>query len=137
MKKEEKTVDETVESAMKKSAGFFSWVQEFSKKIVAVTFLIFVVVNIFIMVMAVLVYYRSGGEVVSLDTLLSEVHTTFRDVIGGYIIKAATENVLKIGGGIFEKYLGNKIEQKQMDIDNSFGGGDFDCSDGTDDPLSQ
>ena len=27
-----------------------------------------------------------------LDTLLSEVHTTFRDVIGGYIIKAATDS---------------------------------------------
>lgn len=37
------------------------------------------------------------------NTFVTEVHTTFRDVIGGYIIKAAMENVLKIGGSYIER----------------------------------
>ena len=109
-----KTVED---NALKKSVGFLSWVQEFSKKIVAVTFLLFVAVNVFVMVLMFLQYYASGMEPSGLETLLSEAHVTFRDVIGGYIIKAASENVLKIGGGIVEKYLANKLQEKQMDID--------------------
>ena len=105
------------ENTLKKSIGFMSWVQEFSKKIVAVTFLLFVAVNIFVMVLMFMQYYASGMEPSGLETLLSEIHTTFRDVIGGYIIKAATENVLKIGGAVIEKYLANRLHEKQMDID--------------------
>lgn len=111
-----KTVEE---NTLKKSIGFMSWVQEFSKKIVAVTFLLFLAANIFVMVLMFLEYYSSGMEPSGLDTLLSEVHTTFRDVIGGYIIKAATENVLKIGGAVVEKYLSHKLQEKQMDMDSS------------------
>ena len=111
-----KTVEE---NTLKKSIGFMSWVQEFSKKIVAVTFLLFLAANIFVMVLMFLEYYSSGMEPSGLDTLLSEVHTTFRDVIGGYIIKAATENVLKIGGAVVEKYLSHRLQEKQMDIDSS------------------
>lgn len=111
-----KTVEE---NTLKKSMGFMSWVQEFSKKIVAVTFLLFLAANIFVMVLMFLEYYSSGMEPSGLDTLLSEVHTTFRDVIGGYIIKAATENVLKIGGAVVEKYLSHRLQEKQMDMDSS------------------
>ena len=111
-----KTVEE---NTLKKSIGFMSWVQEFSKKIVAVTFLLFLAANIFVMVLMFLEYYSSGMEPSGLDTLLSEIHTTFRDVIGGYIIKAATENVLKIGGAVVEKYLSHRLQEKQMDIDSS------------------
>ena len=111
-----KTVEE---NTLKKSIGFMSWVQEFSKKIVAVTFLLFLAANIFVMVLMFLEYYSSGMEPSGLDTLLSEIHTTFRDVIGGYIIKAATENVLKIGGAVIEKYLSHRLQEKQMDIDSS------------------
>lgn len=111
----QKTVDNATKETIEKSTGFLSWIQEFSKKIVAVTFLIFVIVNVFVMVMIVIQYYMSGGEVQYLETLITEVHNTFRDVIGGYIIKAATENVLKIGGGIVDKFLENQITMKGMD----------------------
>ena len=121
-----KTVEE---NTLKKSIGFMSWVQEFSKKIVAVTFLLFLAANIFVMVLMFLEYYSSGMEPSGLDTLLSEVHTTFRDVIGGYIIKAATENVLKIGGAVVEKYLSHRLQEKQMDMDSSEGGEDLPVED--------
>ena len=110
----QKTLDKSTKETIEKSTGFLSWIQEFSKKIVAVTFLIFVIVNIFVMVMIVIQYYASGGEVQYLETLITEVHNTFRDVIGGYIIKAATENVLKIGGGIVDKFLENQITIREM-----------------------
>ena len=121
-----KTVEE---NTLKKSIGFMSWVQEFSKKIVAVTFLLFLAANIFVMVLMFLEYYSSGMEPSGLDTLLSEVHTTFRDVIGGYIIKAATENVLKIGGAVVEKYLSHRLQEKQMDMDSSEEGEDLPVED--------
>ena len=111
----QKTLDKSTKETIEKSTGFLSWIQEFSKKIVAVTFLIFVVVNIFVMIMIVIQYHTSGGELQYLETLITEVHNTFRDVIGGYIIKAATENVLKIGGGIIDHFLENRIEMKEMD----------------------
>lgn len=114
-----KTLDKNTKETIEKSTGFLSWIQEFSKKIVAVTFIIFVLVNVFVMVMIVVQYVMSGGEVTYLDTLITEVHNTFRDVIGGYIIKAATENVLKIGGSIVDKFLENQILSKQMDLDNN------------------
>ena len=129
-KKKVEDIKTVEENTLKKSINFMSWVQEFSKKIVAVTFLIFVAVNIFVMVLMFMEFYANGMEPSGLDTLLSEVHTTFRDVIGGYIIKAATENVLKIGGAVVEKYLGNRLREKQMDIDYN----NSDCS-GEGEPL--
>ena len=33
----------------------------------------------------------------------TQIRDLFRDVIGGYIIKAAMENVLKIGGSYIER----------------------------------
>lgn len=83
--------------------NFLNWVQETSKKIVTVTFVIFVLVNIF----AVAMILVTDG--VNLEILISETHMTFREVIGGYFIKAALENSLKIGGSIVSKYIDNKF----------------------------
>ena len=63
-----------------------------------------------------IVEYVQTGYITTLDTLIEETHTTFRDVIGGYIIKAATENVLRIVTGTVENYLTLKYH-KPMDID--------------------
>ena len=108
-------VQESTKDLLTKSTGFMSWVQEFSKKIVTVTFFLFLAMNIFVMVMIVLHYINTGGDIIYLDQLLSEAHVTFRDVIGGYIIKAATENVIKISGSLLDKFLENKIKVKEMD----------------------
>lgn len=83
--------------------SFLNWVQETSKKIVTVTFIIFVLVNIF----AVAMILVTNG--VNLEILISETHMTFREVIGGYFIKAALENSLKIGGSIVSKYIDNRF----------------------------
>ena len=96
--------DITDDKMVDKSKTFVNWIQEFSKKIVAITFIIFVIINIFILLL-ILSAYITSGELYYLDTLISEANLTFREVIGGYIIKAATENAIKIAGSIVIKYL--------------------------------
>ena len=51
----------------------------------------------------------------SVNTLISEMNVTFRDVIGGYLIKAACENV---SGGI-EKVLVAYLKKKGLTDDKS------------------
>lgn len=108
-------IHENTKDLIVKSSGFMGWIQEFSKKIVAVTFFMFLAINIFVMVMITLHYITSGGDIIYLDQLLSEAHVTFRDVIGGYIIKAATENVIKISGSLLDRFLATRIKEKEMD----------------------
>lgn len=91
----------------KSSRSFFKWIQEFSKKIVTLTFVLFVLNNISALVLIMYNYFTTF-DLVYLDILLTETHTTFREVIGGYIIKAAAENTIKIIGSIIEKYYEGK-----------------------------
>lgn len=109
------SIQSNAETIMNKNTGFMSWVQEFSKKIVTITFIVFLIVNVFVLVMIALHYFASGGDIIYLDQLLSETHITFRDVIGGYIIKAATENVIKITGTVVDRFLENRLKVKEMD----------------------
>ena len=66
-----------------------------------------------------------------LDTLISESNLTFREVIGGYIIKAATENAIKIAGSIAEKYI-EFIANKKYKVEEE---DDFDIDISEDDPM--
>ena len=108
-KKDKKYIDE--EEASKRTISFFNWIQEFSKKIITITFYIFVIINIYVLIIIWLAYNNSG-DTLYLDTLISETHLTFREVIGGYFIKAATENALKIAGSIIESFLKYKLKKE-------------------------
>lgn len=108
-KKDKQYIDE--EEASKRTISFFNWIQEFSKKIITITFYIFVIINIYVLIIIWLAYNNSG-DTLYLDTLISETHLTFREVIGGYFIKAATENALKIAGSIIESFLKYKLKKE-------------------------
>lgn len=108
-KKDKQYIDE--EEASKRTISFFNWIQEFSKKIITITFYIFVIINIYVLIIIWLAYNNSG-DTLYLDTLISETHLTFREVIGGYFIKAATENALKIAGSIIESFLEYKLKKE-------------------------
>ena len=108
-KKDKQYINE--EEASKRTISFFNWIQEFSKKIITITFYIFVIINIYVLVIIWLAYNNSG-DTLYLDTLISETHLTFREVIGGYFIKAATENALKIAGSIIESFLKYKLKKE-------------------------
>lgn len=109
--------NETVEpeTQMKKHLNFLSWVQEFTKKIVVITFIMYIISNIVFLGIAICYYVQSGGEVMYFSTLTTEVHETFRNVIGGYIVKAAVENAVKITGSIVQKIIEAKYGKSNPD----------------------
>lgn len=101
------------DEGIQKQIKFMSWIQEFTKKIVTITFLIFILSNIFYLVM-ILAQFSTTTSITYIDTFITEMHQTFRDVIGGYIVKAAAENVIKIGGGYLIRYMEAKA---QVDVE--------------------
>lgn len=130
------------DTAVKSSINMINWAAEFTKKIVTITFIIFVISNFFVMAI-ILGEYMTIGTVEYLDTLITEIHTTFRDVIGGYIVKAAMENVSKIGFSVLSEYLEARYDIKNLNTDNSEDSFDGDDSNFTynpsmtDDPMAR
>lgn len=86
---------ETTENQKK----YIVWVQEFSKKIVLAVFVMYVISTI-ISILLIFLSYKQG-LIAGLDTLISETNQTFREIVGGYIVKAAVENSFKIAGNYF------------------------------------
>ncbi len=78
---------------------YFTWVQEFSKKIVLAIFAIYLITAVFMLAMVFLSYRQ--GSISGIDVLITETNETFRQIVGGYIIKSAIENAVKIGGNYF------------------------------------
>ena len=72
-----------------------NWLWEFSKKIVVGLFVIYILTYTFSWILILLsgIY---GWDVTFLDTLIIETNSTFKIVIGGYLIKSMAENVIKI-----------------------------------------
>lgn len=118
---DEKSIEDEIKN-VEKSKKYIIWVQEFSKKIVVVTFLVYLITSIF---SALLVYWSfKSGMMSGIDTLISETNNTFREVIGGYIIKSAIENAVKIGGNYFIgisdaklRILQSKIKEEHPNVD--------------------
>lgn len=106
--------DSNIQDVAKSNMKFFQWVQEYSKKIVTITFYIFVIGEILCLGLILLAYYQMG-ELMFVDTFIMENNQTFRDVIGGYIIKAACENAIKIAGGVVDRYLTFKADQMEKE----------------------
>lgn len=105
-----KEFEPMVKEKTKKSLNFLSWVQEFTKKIVVVIFILYVIANIIFLGIGVMSWLQNGGELMYFTTLISEINSTFRNIIGGYIVKAAVENAIKISGGIIEKILDSRMK---------------------------
>jgi hypothetical protein len=103
-----KFVDDTDQNkTVHNSFKFFNWTISFTKNVVQVAFIIFVIANLFIMGMITANFIRFG-ELVSLDTYINEIFNMFIAVIGGYIIKAGVENSVKISFSVISDYLDKK-----------------------------
>ena len=99
---------------IEKQKKYVVWVQEFSKKIVTIVFVMFV---IFSFAELGLIYLSfKGGYTVGLDTIITETHLTFRDVVGGYLIKAGVENAFKIGGNYFVGVSEAKLQMLREEL---------------------
>lgn len=105
----DKSTENMINDSINNSNKFFNWVQSFTKKIVTVTFLLFVIFQIFNLILIYMEY--RNGELMYLDTFITESNETFRVVIGGYIVKAACENTVKIISSIITKYMNYKYNQ--------------------------
>lgn len=118
MKKKNKTLNDiNNESEIVKNIEFLSWVQEFSKKIVFLTFLLFLISNLFVLIVMIIQLIQTN-DITSIDTYISEIHLTFREIIGGYLLKAAFENVIKIGGNYLHSYLKSKLPNVSIEEEN-------------------
>lgn len=111
-RKKKKQTEISEKEVFQKGLGFFNWIQEFSKKIVVIAFMIYILMDLVSLAM-VIIAYRNSGDLMFIDTIITEANQTFRDVIGGYILKAATENISKGLCMIMEKYIGFK--EKEFD----------------------
>lgn len=94
---------------------YFTWVQEFSKKIVFAIFVIYVITAVFMLAMVFLSYQQ--GNISGIDTLITETNETFRQIVGGYIIKSAIENAVKIGGNYFVGVSDAKLRAMKARLD--------------------
>ena len=84
---------------LEKQKKYIVWVQEFSKKIVVAIFVLYIISILFMLYMMYVGYMN--GDAIGIDTFISEINVTFREVVGGYIVKSAIENAFKIAGNYF------------------------------------
>lgn len=119
-RRKKRSIPSTDPQRMRKNLEFLNWAQEYSKKIVSITFLIFVLSNIFFLGLITAEFIRNA-DLTYIDIYMQEVHLTFREVIGGYLIKAATENVIKIGGSYLESYMRTKADIAREKMMNEAG----------------
>ena len=93
IKQEELT--EKLNKAKLNNPTMLNWLWEFSKKIIVGLFIIYVVTYIYTYVL-ILLSAKFNWNISYLDTLISETNSTFKIIIGGYLIKSMMENVFKI-----------------------------------------
>lgn len=91
------------------SFKFFNWTLSFTKNVVQVAFIIFVVANLFIMGM-IIWHNAQTGELFAMDIYIDKVFEMFIAVIGGYIIKSAVENSIRITFSVVNDYLEKKLQ---------------------------
>lgn len=105
---------DTVENNKK----YFVWVQSFSKKVVIITFLAYISMSILSTILVCLAYNQ--GTMAGLDTMISEINLTFREVIGAYIVKSGIENACKIGGNYFVGISEARLEALRRKYDEKY-----------------
>lgn len=72
----------------------YSWIWEFSKKVVFAIFLIYIL-NYILCWTASFLSGINGWEIPYIDTFVTSTNETTQIVLGGYLIKAMLENVFK------------------------------------------
>jgi hypothetical protein len=108
--------DNTKNESIDKGFKFFNWTLSFTKNVVQVAFIIFVIANLFIMGMIIWHYVRMG-ELYPMDTYIDRIFEMFIAVIGGYIIKSAVENSIRISFSVINDYLEKKLQIRIDEID--------------------
>ena len=101
-----------------------NWLWEFSKKIVVGLFVIYVLTYLFSWTL-ILLSGMYSWNITFLDTLISETNSTFKIVIGGYLIKSMAENVIKIKNTTSTTSSDDEVVDKNETIDEDLSGDDL------------
>ena len=101
--KKKKRQEDMATHASNKTSHAFDWLIEFSKKVVFGSFILYLASIVFIMV--ILYINNKAGNTTGFELFISETNTTFKIVVGGYVIKATMENILKIGGAKYQELV--------------------------------
>lgn len=112
---EETDIKEEIES-IKTHNRNIRWIQEFSKKVVVITFGLYIIGEL--AMLGFLFYSFRIGLGSGIDTFYSELNQTFREVIGGYIIKSAVENSFKIAGNYLVGVSNAKLQILETKLKN-------------------
>ena len=86
-----------------KASHAFDWLIEFSKKVVFGSFIVYLISTLVIITILFLNYLH--GDTTGFELFITETNDTFKVVVGGYVIKAALENVIKIGGAKYQDLI--------------------------------
>lgn len=73
----------------------YSWLLEFSKKVVFVIFLIYII-NYIVCWVASFICGLKGLNIPYIDTFITSTNETTQIVLGGYLFKAMAENIIKV-----------------------------------------
>lgn len=121
------------DTQIEKQIKFLNWMQEFSKKIIVLVSVLYLIAVGYILYMV----YRSYdlGMISGLDTFISEMNSTFREIVGGYLIKSAIENAIKIGGSCLSSVMNIRMDQQStienpLPVSDQYTAPDEDCTGG-------
>ena len=90
------------------------WLWEFSKKVVMIAFLVYVITFLYSLVMA-LYAMQLTADATAISTIITEFNESFRVVVGGYMLKAGGENVVKITTAYLDKKERKKAAPDQTE----------------------
>lgn len=110
--------DENIDDkVLNKTKRNFLWVQEFSKKVIVILLILYVIY--FAASLYGLYKMLLNDNITGFENLTTELNETFRFVVGGYLIKAGIENVTKITGNYYGSISKIKIlkEKKAAGMD--------------------
>lgn len=109
---EREKLNEKLNKSKLNNPTMLNWLWEFSKKIVIGIFVIYVITYLFSWILI----FTSGiynWNISYLDTLLTETNSTFKVIIGSYLIKSMFENVMKISKN-------NQTTEENVEINEEF-----------------
>ena len=109
--------DREKDKLIRNNVKFIDWSLSFSKNCIQLSFIIFLIANIFI-IAGITINYFQMGMLSFFDTYITEVYGMMRDVIGVYIIKTCLENSFKITMSVLSDYIDKKYSIKEENNNN-------------------
>lgn len=98
--------------------NMYSWLLEFSKKVVFVIFLIYII-NYIICWIASFVCGLKGWNIPYIDTFITSTNETTQIVLGGYLFKAMAENIIKVRNSNSHNENMDNVNNDELMSDNS------------------